>query len=229
MVTQVNLHLSKNFYYQTAIDNALPFHFLSQSHSPLFYFAEYLPEISSPMPSPTIKPIHIDLLQLTERNPVGHQKSKKEQMTQSSSSSSASKQFIGHNRSKNFKIDKKVLWKTNSNGAAARKERQTVTHADVSRHPETDEVEASAQRCTSAGGSFLLLLPLLLLLLLFFFFFFFFFASRRKRSAATRVGGAYPSRRLLSLLLKQGWRGSSVSLEDVLSWLILVVETWERI
>lgn len=40
----------------------------------------------------------------------------------------------------------------NSNGQP-RKRETTDAHADVSRHPETDEAEASAQKCTSVGGS----------------------------------------------------------------------------
>lgn len=40
---------------------------------------------------------------------------------------------------------------------------------------------------------------------------FLFRVSRGERSTATRVGGAYPSRKLLPLLFKQGQRGSSVS------------------
>lgn len=47
----------------------------------------------------------------------------------------------------------------NSNGQP-RKRETTDAHADVSRHPETDEAEASAQKCTQVSEDLLLLLLL---------------------------------------------------------------------
>ena len=155
-------------------------------------------------------------------------------MTQSSSSSSASKQFIGRNRFKNFRTGKRKKRKSCARqiwtGSSQKRDRQSRTQMcratlkpmrlrQVHRDAQVPEDLFFSSSSSSSSYSFS-------------------FSSSSSSSLAHEGNEAQPrewaARTLLEgffpcFLNKGGGDPPYRPLEHVLSWLILFVETWERI
>lgn len=106
------------------------------------------------------------------------------------------RQFIGHNRSKNLGMGKKNSHRRWIRTGSQEKERRQ-THMQMFRATlkpmRLRQVHRNAHKCRRIFSSFFSFTSSFL-----------FRVSREERSTATRVGGAYPSRKLLPLLFKQG-------------------------